>query len=88
MVMSLDLIIHHLNRLSSELVKSGKKDVSVFFSERRNILENSGIGSCDVEDALKELTTCRAIAQYGNFSYKEEELLDKAIDEANKLSSS
>ena len=85
--MSLDLLIHYLYSLSSELVKTGKKDTAMFFSERCNILENSGIDSSDAKDALKELTTCRAIAQYGNFSFKEEEILDKAIEEAIDLCS-
>ena len=86
--MSLDLLIQYLGSLSSELSKSGKKDTAMFFTERCNILENSGIDSCDAKDALTELTTCRAIAQYGNFSFKEEEILDRVVAEAIRLCAS
>ena len=82
MAESFDMLIYHLSCLSSELEKSGKNDTSKFFSVRRNIISDSEMDSCNVSCTLKELATCRAIAQYGNFSYSEEVILDKVVDEA------
>ena len=86
--MSLELLIRHLHSLSSELEKSGKKDAAKFFSERRDVIANSEVHSRKVRTTLKELKTCRAMAQYGDFSFTEEEILDKVVDEAIELYSS
>jgi hypothetical protein len=79
MVMSENLLLVYLDDLSLQLLNSGKKDAAIFFSERRDIIRRLGLNNLDVKEVLKELTTCRAMAQYGNFSMSEEKLLEQVV---------
>ncbi|MGA8137599.1 MULTISPECIES: hypothetical protein [Pseudomonas] len=66
-----------LGTLIAQLQKS-RNESAQFFIDKAAELRAAG----DVREALEQLSTCRAMAQYGNFSYTEESQLEGVVDAA------
>lgn len=54
-----------------------------FFADKAAALRQTQQVDKDLDDILRPLSTCRAMAQYSNFSIHQETLLDQVIDLAN-----
>ncbi|MPQ65267.1 MULTISPECIES: hypothetical protein [unclassified Pseudomonas] len=67
-----------LGTLIAQLQKS-RNESAQFFIDKTAELRAAG----DVREALEQLSTCRAMAQYGNFSYTEESQLEGVVDAAD-----
>ncbi|MFY0403629.1 hypothetical protein V8Z79_03380 [Pantoea dispersa] len=76
--MNIQDLLSSLEKLIAELKKTGKYQSALFFIDRYNSIKGNVINY----DAVKELSTCRAMAQYGDFTYKEEELLNGVVNNA------
>ncbi|WP_338522063.1 hypothetical protein NUH87_17725 [Pseudomonas batumici] len=79
--MSLSTLLTALDTLIAQLQKS-RNESAQFFIDKAAELKAASAGSGDAREALKRLSTCRAMAQYGNFSYTEENLLEAVVDAA------
>ena len=75
-------LLKSLSNVSAELRKTGKIESAEFFSCRQRIIEDGDSTSRAVKDAIRELTTCRAMAQYADFSLTEERLLEAVVSDA------
>lgn len=75
-------LLKSLSNLSAELRKTGKIESAEFFSCRERIIEDRNSTPNAVKDAIRELTTCRAMAQYADFSLTEEGLLEIVVSDA------
>ncbi|WP_248799115.1 hypothetical protein [Pseudomonas sp. MWU13-2105] len=75
--MPLTVLLTALDRLIAQLRKSRNESVPFFIDKA---VELSAAG--DVREALERLSTCRAMAQYGNFSDTEESRLEAVVDAA------
>ncbi|MGH8780353.1 hypothetical protein [Paraburkholderia sp.] len=81
-------LLNSLDLLSPELRKTGKVESENFFAIRRGIVADRG-GEIDKRKAaIKELTTCRAMAQHADFSVAEEALLENVVSDATACSAS
>lgn len=75
-------LLKSLSEISAELRKTGKIESAEFFSSRGKIIGNPGSAPRAVKDAIQELVTCRAMAQYADFSLTEEHLLEMVVTDA------
>lgn len=75
-------LLTSLDKTSAELRKTGKMDSAEFFVRRREIIADATSARNVVMGATKELTTCRAMAQYSDFSVAEEGLVDAVVSNA------
>jgi len=75
-------LLKSLGEISAELRKTGKIESAEFFSSRGRIIGDASSAPRAVKDAIKELATCRAIAQYADFSMSEERLLETVVTDA------
>lgn len=83
LVISLNNLINSLEKIISELSANGKSESALFFTIRYNeIVKN---GDKVPFEIIEMLSTCRAMAQYANFSQKEEALLDDVVDNAIEI---
>lgn len=76
MVMKTENLLNALDEIIIELKINGKKQSANFFFLRYKGIKDSSNGL----EYVKELATCRAMAQYANFSIVEERKLDKVVD--------
>ncbi len=76
--MNIQDLLSSLEKLIAELNKTGKHQSAFFIIDRYNSIKGSVINY----DAVKELSTCRAMAQYDDFTYEDEELLNCVINNA------
>lgn len=77
--MNTENLLSVLDEMILEL-KNNKKQ-STYFSLRHDNIKNL----TDYLESIKELSTCRAMAQYANFSVTEEEKLDKIVESATAI---
>ena len=75
-------LLKSLTEISAELRKTGKVESAEFFSSRGRIIGDAGSAPSAVADAIQELATCRAMAQYADFSLTEERLLETVVTDA------
>ncbi|MGP0013748.1 MULTISPECIES: hypothetical protein [Pseudomonas] len=75
--MPLNALLTALDMLIAQLQKS-RNESAPFFIDKAAELRAAG----DIREALERLSTCRAMAQYGNFSYIEESQLEVVVDAA------
>lgn len=74
--MKIEILLNALDEMIVILNSSGKKESADFFSLKYSNIKNS-------QNPLKfieELSKCRAMAQYANFSLVEENKLDSIIE--------
>lgn len=76
--MSIPNLLSSLEELIAALNKNRKYQSALFFIACYDSIKGKMINY----DALKELSTCRVMAQYGDFTYKEEKLLSDVVDNA------
>lgn len=81
MVMKTKKLLDALNEIIIELRSSGKKNAVDYFTLRYNNIKKSN----NPLESIKELSTCRAMAQYAGFSITEENNLDKIVAYAVEL---
>ncbi|MDE9612436.1 hypothetical protein NFK58_15830 [Citrobacter portucalensis] len=79
--MKTENLLNVLNEIIIELKNNGKKQSADFFSLRYNNIKNLN----NHLESIEELSTCRAMAQYANFSITEERKLDKIVDYATAI---
>jgi len=79
--MPLSPLLSTLDTLIAQLQKS-RNESARFFIDKAAELKAASAGSGDAREALERLSTCRAMAQYGNFSYTEESQLEAVVDAA------
>ncbi|TKY81340.1 hypothetical protein R0L47_13035 [Pectobacterium polonicum] len=82
MTISNELIVS-LENLIVELNKSGKNETANFFVEKLRLLTCLELSVDDKIKIIEELSRCRAMAQYANFTYYEESVLDDLINIIN-----
>ncbi|OAT34696.1 hypothetical protein M975_0074 [Buttiauxella brennerae ATCC 51605] len=73
--MKTDKLLDALNELIIELQNNKKQQSADFFLLRHNNIQTLN----NHMESIKELSTCRAMAQYGNFSAVEENNLDRVV---------
>ncbi|WP_143189414.1 hypothetical protein [Paraburkholderia lycopersici] len=83
MVTELTTLLNCLDEIYDELVKSGKIDSAQFFLKHRVEIDKMRNDPNKLKDVIRDLTTCRAMAQYANFSLKEEALLDEVVSSSS-----
>ncbi|MDX5631090.1 MULTISPECIES: hypothetical protein [unclassified Brenneria] len=83
--MNFNSLLLSLEKIITELNKNGKTQSASFFISRYEEIKMKG--SHVSREVIKELSTCRAMSQYANFSIKEEKLLDNVVDDAIELKS-
>ncbi|NWB96073.1 hypothetical protein HX882_09245 [Pseudomonas gingeri] len=76
--MPLTALLSALDTLIAQLQKSRNESADFFIGKAAELRA----GSSGVGEALERLSTCRAMAQYGNFSYTEESQLEVVVDAA------
>ncbi|WP_318363486.1 hypothetical protein [Enterobacter sp.] len=69
-------LLNSLNELIAALNNSNKKSSADFFMLRYEAIKKSN----NALESIKELSTCRAMAQYANFALAEESKLDTVVD--------
>ncbi|HEX4501525.1 MAG TPA: hypothetical protein VH187_10290 [Scandinavium sp.] len=79
--MKTERLLNALDEIIIELNKNGKKQSADFFSSRYFKIKDANNNL----EPIKELATCRAMAQYADFSITEESKLDKIIDYATVI---
>lgn len=79
--MKIESLLNVLNEIVIELKNNEKKQSADFFSLRYDNIKNLN----NHLESIKELSTCRAMAQYANFSITEEKILDKIVDYATAI---
>lgn len=81
--MNIDHLLNKIEILIATLKKDGKTQSAKFFLEQYEKIKTQ---KEDLhKDALERLSTCRAMAQYANFSINEENILGDIILYANEL---
>ncbi|MGP3591500.1 hypothetical protein [Vagococcus sp. WN89Y] len=80
MVNNFKSLLLALESIVSELKRSGNNESASFFLLRYDELKRHS--DKIPQKIIEELTTCRAMSQYANFTLKEEELLDIVVDNA------
>lgn len=75
-----------LQQLIDALEQSGRAQSAAFFLRHHALLSQDAPAQAAVE-ALHQLSTCSAMAQYADFSFAEERLLESVIDHARRLRS-
>lgn len=73
-----------LERLELELRKSGKIDTADFFAKQSFVISQA-MSADELRDVLDQLRGSGAMAQYANFSYREDQLFDDCYKEAKRL---
>jgi len=73
-----------LDRLELELRKSGKIDTADFFA-KQSVVISQAMSADELRDVLDQLRGSGAMAQYANFSYKEDQLFDDCYKETKRL---
>jgi hypothetical protein len=81
-------LLKSLGNISAELRKTRKIESAEFFACREKIIADVNAPSRAVEDAIREVATCRAMAQYVDFSLTEERLLEAVVSDATACLSS
>lgn len=79
--MKIESLLNVLNEIVIELKNNGKKQSADFFSLRHENIKNLNKHL----ESIKELSTCRVMAQYANFSITEEKILGKIVDYATAI---
>ncbi|MBN6046608.1 hypothetical protein JYK13_21775 [Citrobacter sp. ku-bf4] len=74
-------LLNALDEIIIELKNNGKIQSANFFLLRYENIKNLN----NHLESIKELSTCRAMAQYANFSIAEENKLDKIVDYATAI---
>lgn len=77
-------IIEAINDFSIELESSGKSDTSIFFKNTSDKIKNV-TDEKEARKILEHLMSSGSLSQYADFTYKEDQLFDAIIDEAEKL---
>lgn len=77
--MPLNELLTALDNLIQALNKAGKPSAD-FFAERAAELRQANLSAAEHQESLKRLSTCMALAQYGDFSLEQEALLGKVVD--------
>ncbi|MDU8360014.1 hypothetical protein [Pseudomonas syringae group sp. J309-1] len=67
-----------LDKLILALKSTGKMGPADFFSKKSVELQ----AAVTADAAIQELSTCSAIAQYGDFTFSEERLLEEVVEAA------
>lgn len=80
--MKVENLLVSLSELVTHLYEGGKDDSANFFSHKIKQINNSLEDKQKLDLIIQELMTCKAIAQYANFSLSEEKYLAKVIDDA------
>ncbi|BDR55733.1 hypothetical protein [Xylocopilactobacillus apis] len=80
--MNIERLLGSLNVLVAALDKGGKTAPANFFSDKIKQIQSSCDDPGELDSVLQELTSCRAMAQYGDFSSSEEKCLDTVIDDS------
>ncbi|WP_191490220.1 hypothetical protein [Pseudomonas sp. FEN] len=75
--MPLNVLSTELDTLIAQLQKSRNESAQFFIDKAAELRAAS-----DTREALERLSTCRAMAQYGNFSHAEENQLEAVVDAA------
>lgn len=78
--MQLVALLSTLEKLLLALRKTGNGSAD-FFSTKLAELTTNTTGAI-VDEALERLSTCRAMAQYGDFSFEQEALLEAVVNAA------
>lgn len=78
--MQLTALLTALEKLILALRKTGNGSAD-FFSTKLAELTTNTTGAI-VDEALERLSTCRAMAQYGDFSFEQEALLEAVVNAA------
>lgn len=73
-----------LGKLEVELRKSGKTDTAGFFYRFISVITQSS-NVDELRGMLEQLIHSGAMAQYANFSHKEDQLFDECYEEAKQL---
>ncbi|MBD8577770.1 hypothetical protein IFR09_25690 [Pseudomonas syringae] len=81
--MPLNELLVALDNLIQALNKDGKPSAE-FFADRAAQLRQPNLGAAEHHESLKRLSTCMAMAQYGDFSLEQEALLGKVVDLAHE----
>ena len=76
-------LLYSLEEITNELKKNGKYESASFFAIRHDKIKN--YGEEKTQEIIKELSACRAMSQYANFSLNEEMLLDAVVNNAVAL---
>lgn len=74
--MKIENLLNAINELIVELNNSGKKASADFFMLKYEAIKKQN----DALESIKELSMCRAMAQYANFSLAEESKLDTVVE--------
>ncbi|WP_387493112.1 hypothetical protein [Photorhabdus sp. RM96S] len=80
--MTLANLLNSLQAISAELIKNGKGETAYFFIKRYDEIIKSNNEQDSIRQIVKELSTCQAMAQYGDFSPMEEKLLESVVKDA------
>lgn len=73
-----------LERLELELRKSGKIDAADFFAKQSSSITQA-VSADELRGILDLLRCSGAMAQYVNFSYREDQLFDDCYEEVRRL---
>ncbi|ECG8592420.1 hypothetical protein FNI11_22305 [Salmonella enterica subsp. salamae] len=79
--MKTENLLNVLNEIIIELKSTGKKQSADFFSLRYDNIKSLN----NHLEAIEELSTCRAMAQYANFSITVGNKLDKIVSYATTI---
>lgn len=77
-------LIRSIQKLESALRRSKKNETAVFF-QRMIVKIASEADTHKLKELLKQTCSSGAIAQYADFTSKEEQLFDSCFEEAQKL---
>lgn len=79
-IKNINNLLFSLEKMISELNLSGKKESACFFFHHYDEIRKHGDKiPCET---ISELSSCRAMSQYANFSLTEEKLLDNVVANA------
>lgn len=73
-----------LEKIELELRKSGKTDTADFFA-KQSLAISQAVNADELRAILDQLRCSGAMAQYANFSYREDQLFDDCYKEAKHL---
>lgn len=74
--------MYNMQLIIDALHKRKKNKSADFFLKKLDIIKKHAIVSQETHLVLKELSTCRAMAQYADFSLNEEDYLNNIINES------
>lgn len=78
MVSQISDVLAALDKLILALKSTGKIGPADFFAKKSIELQ----AAVTADAAIQEVSTCSAIAQYGDFTFSEERLLEEVVDAA------